>query len=278
MALKFFSRVQETSTTTGTGTYTLAGASTGYRTFAGAGGADTDQFYGVVSESGTSGYEEGIYTLGGSGTTLARTAILISSNSNNAVNWSAGTRTIALTAPSRVFVGGWELIASATASASSTIDFTGFDSDKYERYQIDFWNFKMTSDHFPVIRTSTDGGSSYDSGASDYISLNEQLDGAGYPIQVITTDSVGYLESSLGILATTDFPAFGWIDIFSPQSAQYSQISFHMTAWNRIRSKQASTRGAIWRQANADVNGIRIMPLGATTIAVGDFRFYGRRR
>jgi hypothetical protein len=34
---KFFDRVQETSTTTGTGTYTLAGAVTGFQSFAAVG-------------------------------------------------------------------------------------------------------------------------------------------------------------------------------------------------------------------------------------------------
>ena len=44
----------------------------------------------------------GTYT--SSGTTLARTTILQSSNSDNAVNWSAGTRTIFCTLPAEKMI------------------------------------------------------------------------------------------------------------------------------------------------------------------------------
>ena len=95
MALAVKDRVKETTTTTGTGTYTLAGAVTGIETFGSVGNSNTTYY---CCTDGTN-FEVGIGTYTSSGTTLARTTILQSSNSDSAVNWSAGTRTIFCTYP-----------------------------------------------------------------------------------------------------------------------------------------------------------------------------------
>ena len=96
MALVVKDRVKETTTTTGTSTYTLGGAVTGFETFtSNLSNADTTYY---VCTDGTD-FEVGIGTFTSSGTTLARTTILASSNSNNAVNWSSGTREIFITYP-----------------------------------------------------------------------------------------------------------------------------------------------------------------------------------
>ena len=95
MALVLRDRVKETTTTTGTGTYTLAGAMTGFESFGSVGNSNTT-YYGC--SDGTD-FEIGIGTYTASGTTLARTAILQSSNSDNAVSWGSGTKTIFCTLP-----------------------------------------------------------------------------------------------------------------------------------------------------------------------------------
>jgi len=96
MALEIHDRVKETTTTTGTGTYTLAGAVTGFETFT-ANLDNGDTTYYCCTDNAD--FEIGIGTFTSSGTTLARTTILASSNSNSAVNWSSGTRTIFMTYP-----------------------------------------------------------------------------------------------------------------------------------------------------------------------------------
>ena len=96
MALEIHDRVKETTTTTGTGTYTLAGAVTGFETFT-ANLDNSDTTYYCCTDN--TDFEIGIGTFTSSGTTLARTTILVSSNSNSAVNWSSGTRTIFMTYP-----------------------------------------------------------------------------------------------------------------------------------------------------------------------------------
>jgi hypothetical protein len=95
MALVVKDRVQETSTTTGTGTFTLAGAVSGFQSFSVIGNANTT-YYAIV---GGSEWEVGLGTYTSSGTTLARTTILESSNGGTAVNFSAGTKNVFVTYP-----------------------------------------------------------------------------------------------------------------------------------------------------------------------------------
>lgn len=90
-------RVKETTTTTGTGTLTLAGAVSGFQTFNSAKGLSTYFYYCILDANGTA-WEVGRGYLSGS-TSLVRDVILASSNSNNAINLSAGTHTVFITIP-----------------------------------------------------------------------------------------------------------------------------------------------------------------------------------
>src|SRR5262245_44672576 len=97
MALVHKDRVCESSTTTGTGTYNLAGAVTGFQGFvAGIGNGNTCYY---CATDGTD-WEVGIGTVTDvTPDTLARTTILASSNGGSAVNWGAGTKRIFVTPP-----------------------------------------------------------------------------------------------------------------------------------------------------------------------------------
>jgi hypothetical protein len=96
MALVVNDRVKETSTTTGTGTFTLAGAVTGFETFSSAIG-NTNTTYYAISLQGGAEFEVGLGTVAAG--TLARTTIISSSNSDSAVNFSAGTKDVFCTLP-----------------------------------------------------------------------------------------------------------------------------------------------------------------------------------
>ena len=120
MAFVLADRVQETSTTTGTGTLTLAGAVAGYQAFSVIGNSNST-FYGIVDEFGQ--WENGIGTYTSSGTTLSRTTVLSSSNSNSLVNFTTGTKNVFVTYPAEAVSPVRE---TAQASTSGTvIDFTG---------------------------------------------------------------------------------------------------------------------------------------------------------
>lgn len=112
----FIDRVKETTTTTGTGAYTLAGAVGGFQAFSAWGNGNTGYY--AVSD-GAADWEVGLGTYTASGTTLARTAVLASSNGGAAVNWSAGSKTIWGDAPALFFAG---LVTSAGAFSPSAND------------------------------------------------------------------------------------------------------------------------------------------------------------
>jgi len=90
-------RVLETTTTTGTGNVTLAGASTGFRTINAAIGVGPRLYYTIDTETGAE-FEVGVGYLSGS-TTLVRESVLSSSNADALVNFSAGTKRVFCTLP-----------------------------------------------------------------------------------------------------------------------------------------------------------------------------------
>lgn len=91
-------RVLEISTTTGTGPLTLAGAPSGYQTFlSGIGGSNTTYY--AVFNTVANEWELGLGTLNAGATELTRTTVYSSSNSNLAVNFSAGTKNVFVTVP-----------------------------------------------------------------------------------------------------------------------------------------------------------------------------------
>lgn len=99
MAFVLNDRVKETTTTTGTGTLNLAGAATGFETFV-AGIGNSNVTYYCIAGQGTAEFEVGIGTVtDASPDTLSRTTILSSSNSDSAVDFSAGTKDVFCTLP-----------------------------------------------------------------------------------------------------------------------------------------------------------------------------------
>jgi hypothetical protein len=99
MAFALNDRVKETSTTTGTGTFDLSGAETGFESFVSGIGNGNITYY-AISNDGTAEFEVGFGTVTDAATdTLSRDTIISSSNSDALVNFSAGTKTVFCTLP-----------------------------------------------------------------------------------------------------------------------------------------------------------------------------------
>lgn len=113
MAFVLSDRVKETTTTTGTGDITLAGAVSGFETF-GTNMSNTDVTRYCI-QGGTE-WEIGIGTWN-TGGTLTRTAVLQSSNSDSLVNFSAGTKTVFMTADSSYFMPTGSIVPYAGTAA-----------------------------------------------------------------------------------------------------------------------------------------------------------------
>ena len=96
---KVADRVKETSTTTGTGNFTVSGAATGYRTFSSVFPVGV-KFYYCIALGAEWEVGEGYMS---DSTTLVRDDIEASSNSNALVNFSAGTKDVFCTFPAYEF-------------------------------------------------------------------------------------------------------------------------------------------------------------------------------
>ena len=119
MAIVLKDRVKETTTTTGTGTITLAGAVSGFQSFAAIGNGN-ETFYTIA---GGAEWEVGIGTYTSSGTTLSRDTVLESSNSGSLVNFSAGTKDVFVTYPAeRTITGGGGGIGALVVNATTVTE------------------------------------------------------------------------------------------------------------------------------------------------------------
>lgn len=124
---RILDRIRETTTTTGTGTITLANvAAAGYLTFASV-LSDGDTCCYCIAGQGTSEWEVGVGTFTASGTTLARTTVLASSNSGAHTSFSAGTKDIFIDLPA-VFMSLLPFVGSGTGHAAGAVPDPGASS------------------------------------------------------------------------------------------------------------------------------------------------------
>lgn len=171
MALVLNDRVQETTTTTGTGTVTLAGAVAGYQSFAAIGNGNTT-YYCITD--GTN-WETGLGTYTASGTTLARTTVLESSNSNSLVNFPAGSKNVFVTYPASqaVLLNGNQTLTnktieggtifsgtSVTLTNQSTVDFTSLPS-WVKRITVMFNGVSLSGTNNPLVQLGYGGTPTY---------------------------------------------------------------------------------------------------------------------
>lgn len=117
MAFVVADRVRETSSTTGTGVFTLAGAVIGYQSFSSAIGNGNTTYY-AISNPGVNEWEVGIGTVGAG--TLTRTTVLASST-GTAVSFTAGSKDVFVTYPAEgaVFADNSVTLTNKTISGAS---------------------------------------------------------------------------------------------------------------------------------------------------------------
>jgi len=129
MAFVVADRVKETTTTTGTGTITLGGAEPNFITFTSALSDGDTTYYAIVDDTNTA-FEVGLGTFTASGTTLARTTVLASSNSGSAVNLQAGTKEVFINYPAgkSVFLNASnQLVINGTAVTATAAEINYLD-------------------------------------------------------------------------------------------------------------------------------------------------------
>jgi hypothetical protein len=120
MAFKLNDRVKENSTTTGTGTFTLSGAVSGFETFAAGIGGNNTTYY-CIFETGTANFEVGFGTLNSGASTLARTYVISSSNSDALVNFAGATEVFCTVPGAKIGLPNPEEYGSSSAPKIITV-------------------------------------------------------------------------------------------------------------------------------------------------------------
>ena len=157
MALVIKDRVKETTTTDGSGTISLAGAVDGFQTFVSAVGDGNTTYYAIEDANGTS-WEVGIATItDGSPDTLARTTVLASSNSNNALDLTVGTHTVFGTYPAT----GDTTLTTANGvvfvnASSGEVDVTLYTADSNGGMQVIVKKTDSSSNAVNILRAGSD--------------------------------------------------------------------------------------------------------------------------
>lgn len=155
-------RVKETSTTTGAGSLTLAGAASGFRALSAVMANGDTTFYSAQHQSANE-WEVGVGTWQ-TGGILARSTVIASSNAGAAVNFSAGTKDVFITSPA--ITQGWGVLAPAQLTANQ---------NDYNPTGLQYANtLRLTADQFRRI-TGLAGG--YEGRMLTILNVSTNVDG-----------------------------------------------------------------------------------------------------
>jgi hypothetical protein len=208
MAFVVADRVQETTTTTGTGTVTLAGAVTGFQSFSAIGNGNST-FYTIADQSG-SNWEVGIGTYTSSGTTLSRTTVLSSSNSGSLVNFGAGTKNVFVTYPA-----GRSAYAATVPSNGQLLIGNGTDFTLGTLTQGTGISITNASGSV-TISSTTSGGSGY---STSTFTGNGSTTSFDTTVSGLTVNNVLVLENGVAQVPTTDYTISGTSVVFTTAPA-----------------------------------------------------------
>lgn len=162
-------------------------------------------------------------------------------------------------------------ISTATASSSSSLTFTGL-SSTYKAYCFICTNITPASDNVSLyLRTSTDGGSTYDSGASNYQYANFFFQ----PSNSGTEGSGGDTKISLasGVGSNTDEKWSGVLWVTGHDAAFPARF-----VWQGSSQDQGDTStgrfGHGYRNTTADIDAVQFS-MSSGNIASGSITLYG---
>jgi hypothetical protein len=165
-----------------------------------------------------------------------------------------------------------QLVTSATASTTAVIDFTNLNLTLYN-YRVVLENLVVSGDTSAIwLRTSTDNGSAFDSGGTDYgngyvlgsAALGAAAGGAQGAEIIISGTNVMRNAAGRGAVA----------EIFITKANASSRPMFKATFTAESTSNEpfvALTGG--WRSSNDAINAIRLLP-SAGTFSTGNVRLY----
>lgn len=240
MALVLANRVLETTTTTGSGTITLAGAKPGYQSFAVVGNGNTTYY--VIA--GTTQWEVGVGTYTSSGTTLSRDTVLSSSAGGGKVTFSAGTKDVFVDYPSeKAIYSGTSGNISALSGRIINVAEPESDSDAATKFYVDGLVSTGLYYHEPVQLTSTTAFASYNitynngtagvsatiTQAVPYSSLTIDSTGAAVGNRILIKDATNSAYNGVYVVNNTGSGATPFVMTRSTDTDSYGATAGHLS-------------------------------------------------
>jgi len=170
--------------------------------------------------------------------------------------------------------GGLELLAAGTVSSAATLDFVLTSYTSYRGFVIKLFNLLPASDGQGLLcRVSTNGGSSYDAGASDYgYQINFTDSGTNFPAGSAGASSI-LLTSNQGNTAGSETVGLS-IELQDPfNTGAWTKLLWHLGYLNASGNSNLAT-GAGWRRTSQDTDAIRFL-YQSGNIASGSYAVYG---
>jgi hypothetical protein len=193
----------------------------------------------------------------------------------------AGTASNKLMTPQRVSQaiaaaapGSLILLATGTASSSSSLNFTAFNSAVYGSYMFTFSNLVLSTTASLLCRTASDGGDDYDDGATDYAwgTVSGWATASGRNGSS-GASSIQLLNSTVN---TTRVGVNGSLLLFDPNTLIYTSMKGQFGYENTV-GDYATSEGMGVRLSAGVVNAIRFLP-STGTITSGVIRMYGMKK
>jgi hypothetical protein len=167
---------------------------------------------------------------------------------------AASTAFVLANAPAAVV----EIISTTVIStAVSSIDLTGFDAALYTSYEVELMNLTPVSDNVSLyLRTSSNGGVSWDSGASDYVWSYGGFYAGTTAYSGSFGSAFGHIAVGVGS-ASGEQGASGLLRISGPHLARKTVINSQLNYPFGNNATYNMSSGVI-RQSAADVDGVQV--------------------
>ena len=229
---------------------------------------------GVVTVAGAQGVT--VETLGAEAKTAGRNAVatLVKRSTDGWLLFGSGAEGASSSASSG---GALVHLATQTASNSASLDFASGIDSTYDNYVLYLNNVISTTDGSEFwLRTSTNGGSSYDSGASDYafggIRANSGTTISSPTFANSASHSIRLSRSDAGS-DTNENGASGWVVLHRPSVSHQCQISWRIVYVTQGGALEIVDGGGR-RSAVADVDAVQFL-FNNGNVESGVIRLYG---
>lgn len=174
---------------------------------------------------------------------------------------------------------GKVLLATASASASATIDFTTAIDSTYDEYELHIINAVPTNNNdVPWLRTSTDAGANFASTAGDYFwTLSTGRNATATVTNGSTTATKIELSRQTVSSTASDGGFSAVIRLFDPSGTACKK----QLAWDGntgiANTGLETINGVAYRDNTADIDALRFLFSTGTT-ASGKFKLYGIKK